>query len=256
MELPKEPRKVKSISPGTLLIYSQPKSGKTTITAQLKNHLSLMAERNGGDFVEGNFLDITGPSMLVEAMTEIEKAGKPYEFITVDTLTKLDEWSEIVGTLQFMEMSQGKKFNRFSDGTKIPYNNPLFETVHTLPNGSGYQFSRNVMSEWYERLAGLAKHVIFLAHVKDKFVESKVGDTVEAIEINLTGKLSKIIASRVDAVGYFSRKGNLGIINFSNEGKVITGGRCKHLNGEIIISEKLESGEIKTNWEKIYLEYA
>jgi hypothetical protein len=80
-----------------------------------------------------------------------------------------------------------------------------------------------------------------------------VGDTVEAIDINLTGKVSRIYTSRVDAIAWFYRKKNVGILKFDNEYKALCGGRCAHLDGEIIISEKQDDGEVKTYWNRVYL---
>lgn len=253
MELPTKKREAKAVNPNTLLIYAPPKVGKTTIAAQLENSLILELERNGADFVSGCILDIEKPSEFEKALEEIEKAGKPYDYLIIDTLTKLDEWSEIMGTYNYMNKSQGKKFNRDEKGQVIYHTDSRFESVHELGNGAGYQHSRNQMMEWYDKIVPLAKHVIFIAHIKDKFVESKTGDTVEASEINLTGKVKSIITSRVDAVGYLRRKGKQAFLSFDNEYKTISGGRCKHLQGEILISEKLEDGTIKTYWENIYI---
>lgn len=252
MDLPTKKRDIKSVNPNTLLIYAPPKMGKTTIVSQLENSLLIELEKGGADFVSGCILDIEKPSEFNMALIEIEKAGKPYDYLIIDTLTKLDEYSEIVGTYNFMNKSQGKKFNRDSDGKIILHTDNRFESVHELGNGAGYQHSRSQMIDWYDKIVPLAKHVIFIAHIKDKFVESKTGDTVESSEINLTGKVKSIITSRVDAVGFLRRKGKQAFLNFDNEHKVISGGRCPHLQGEILISEKQEDGSIKTFWENIY----
>ena len=256
MLLPIGRREPKATIPRTLLIYSLPKAGKTSIVAQLENSLILECEPGGADFVSGQILDIETPGQLASAITKIEEADKPYKYVIVDTLTKLDEWSEIVGTYNFMGKPQGKRLNRedeIPNGKVIQHSDKRFTTVHELPNGNGYQYSRLQMLDWYNKLSTLAPHVIFLAHVKDKFLESaKTGEVVESIEISLTGKVKSIIASRVDAIGYLYRKGNQGILNFKNENNVTCGGRCPHLNEEIVISERQEDGTITTNWDKIY----
>jgi len=254
--LPKERREAKETVPRSLLIYSLPKAGKTTIVSQLEDSLILECEPGGADFVSGRVLDIESPGQLASAISEIENAGRPYKYIIVDTMTRLDEWSEIVGTYNYMEKPQGKRLNREGDmpgGKLISHTDKRFVTVHELPNGNGYQYSRTQMLYWYNRLSMLAPHVIFLAHVRDKYLESSsTGEVVESIEISLTGKVKSIIASRVDAIGYLYRKGNQGILNFKNENNVTCGGRCSHLNNEIVISEKQDDGSIATYWEKIY----
>jgi hypothetical protein len=256
LQLPTMKREPKETIPRTLLIYSMPKAGKTTIVSQLENSLILECEPGGADFVSGQILDIGSPGDLAKAIVAIEEAGYPYEYLIVDTLTKLDEWSEIVGTYNFMDKPQGKRLNRENDdpgGKVIGHTDNRFVTVHELPNGNGYQYSRNQMVYWYNKLSFLAPHVIFLAHVKDKYLESaRTGEVVESIEINLTGKVKSILASRVDAIGYLYRKDKQGILNFKNEDNVTCGGRCPHLNDEIVISEKQDDGSIKTFWDKIY----
>ena len=192
------------------------------------------------------------PSEFENILTAVENNEKPYKYIIIDTISKLDAWSEIVGTYNYMNKPQGQKFNR--DGREmILHTDSRFETVHQLPNGFGYQHSRQQMVNWYERICALSSNIILLAHIKDKMIESKTGDSVEAIDLDLTGKVKNIYASRADAIGYFYRKGNQGILNFNNEYKVICGGRCAHLNGEIVISEKNEKGDIITHWNKIYI---
>jgi hypothetical protein len=114
------------------------------------------------------------------------------------------------------------------------------------------------MTDWYDRLLNLitlgkVDHIILLAHVKDKLVESKNGDSVDSIDINLTGKVKSIYASRVDAIGHLYREGNKGFLSFDNEFKVVCGGRCKHLDGIIQISEKMPDKSIKTFWENIFI---
>ena len=112
MQLPTTARAVKSKSPGTLLIYGSPKSGKTTIAAQLKDSLLLELESNGADFVAGTILEIDKPSQLQEAFDAINTANNPYKYVIIDTITQLDMWSEIIGTYNYMNKSQVNKFNR------------------------------------------------------------------------------------------------------------------------------------------------
>ena len=256
MELPNNVRKPIAMNPGTLLIYAPPKTGKTTIVAQLKNSLLLELESRGADYVEGCILDIEKPSDFDAALEAIEKAGKPYDYVIIDTLTKLDEWSEIVGTYNYMQKSQGKAFNREggkSTGDMIIHTDKRFETVHELGQGFGYQHSRNQMMEWFKKASTVAKHVIFIAHIKDKLVESKSGDAVETSDINLTGKVKGMVSAKVDAIAYLQRVDKQCFLNFDNEYKVVSGGRCNHLQGKILISEKQENGSIKTFWDSVYL---
>jgi len=259
MELPTIRREVKSINPHVLLIYSPPKSGKTTIVGQLEDTLIIETEPYGADYIEGMIAEVNKPSELNALFTSIEEAnakkgGFVYKRIVIDTITKLDEWSEIVGTYKYMNKAQGKKFNQKTPTSteRFTHLDPEFETVHELANGFGYKHSREAMTDWYDRICLLAPEIILIAHIKDKFVESKSGDTVETRDINLTGKVKTIFSSRVDGIAYFHRKGDEGIMSFNGKENLVCGGRCKHLTGDIILSKKLENGDIETYWNKIY----
>lgn len=259
MEIPTSIREPKNKNPNVLLIYGIPKSGKTEITSQLPNSLLLELEPGGADYVTGRVMELNNPKEFNDFLGLIESSPtKVCDYLIVDTTSRMDEWSEVMGTYRYMNKAQGQKFNRGKDGKPLNHLDPTFETVHELPNGNGYQHSRNVMTDWYDRLTNLitngkVSHIILISHVRDKLIESKNGDTVDTIDISLTGKVKSIYASRVDAVGFFHRKGKQGFINFDNDYKVVCGGRCAHLDGEILISEKGEDGKITTFWDKIYL---
>lgn len=261
VELPTEKRGIKSINPHVLMIYSPPKVGKTTLLGGLDDCLIIETEPFGANYISGKIIEVNKPKEFNDVLTAIEESNKKlggytYKRIAVDTITKLDEWSEISGTYRYMEKSQGKKFNLKNplnpNNGKFTHLDKEFETVHELPNGFGYKYSREEMLDWYDRLSLLAPEIILIAHIKDKMVESKTGDTVETRDINLTGKVKSIFSSRVDGIGYLHRKDNQGILSFNPKDNLVCGGRCAHLNGDIVISEKLENGEIKTYWDRIY----
>ena len=253
--LPMKPRKAVAVNPGTMIIFSVPKAGKTSIVSQLPNSLLIELEPGGADFVEANVLQANSPSEFEKILRAISEADNPYDYVIVDSGTKLDEWSEIVGTINYMGKAMGKRFNVDpATGERYKMGSPKFETVHQLGDGNGYKFSRDQMVKWYDMIARSAKHTIILAHVKDKFIEAKKsGDTVETKDIDLTGKVKGIYCSNADAVGHFFRRGDDGIINFNNENSIACGGRCTHLDGEIIISQKNEDKSISTFWDRIYL---
>lgn len=262
MVLPTTKRKAELKSPASMLYYAPPKVGKTTIVSQLDNCLLIELEPNGAKFVDTMEVEANKPSEFNDILDSIEKANKEkggfvYDYIAVDTITVLDEWSEITGTYRYMQKPQGQKLNRVGGqkgGKMIPHTNKAFETVHEIPNGYGYKHSRDEMVDWFYRLLTLAPHIILIAHVKDTLIEStKTGDTVSSKDINLTGKVKSIFCSKVDAVALLKHKENKGYLCFNNDNNTVAGGRCPHLEGEILISEKLEDKSIKTYWENIYI---
>ncbi len=255
-------------SPRSLLIYALPKTGKSTICAKLGYMVSL--ESGGVNYLDSyRGYDIPGelkkegikPSdfnTLVrynELMDELEKQGVPTGILIIDTLSRLDQLSELAGTLRYMKRKQGKSFNRDAQGKVIDIDSPAFESVLELGKGFGYKYSRDWMLEQVNRACEMAEYVIFLCHVKDKFLESKSGDTVQSLDIDLTGKLKSIVTAKVDAIGYFyvDQKSGEGILSFKNKDDKMCGARPKSTIDDIVISRDTKNG-VETYWDKIYVD--
>jgi hypothetical protein len=271
IELPKEKVKAESKSANRILMYAKPKQGKTTALSLLEDSLIIDTE-SGSDFVDAYKvkIDITKPieqqaAEFKEVCKTIYMAGydtktkvytPKYKCIIIDTYTRLDDWAEIVGTLNFMEKAQGKSWNRVKDGPSkgqvISSSDPNFESVHEMGQGFGYKHSREVMLDWYNKICMLSPKTIFVCHVKDKLVSVGLNEQVSTREINLTGKVKDIIASKVDTIMYCYREGNKLLASFSGD----DGTRCSYLSGKVItLTESNEEGEIITNnWKQIFID--
>lgn len=269
--LPKVKSKPAAISPKTMLLYSVPKGGKTTALSLLDDCLILDTE-DGTDYLEALAVKATTPKEFEALCREIFAAGwdkdtktytPPYKYIAVDTMSRLDEWSEDAGTERYMDSVQGKKFNRYdatvtADQSKwghvIPKNDPNWQTVHEIGQGFGYRYSREYMLDWYDKLCKLAPRVIFVCHVKDKFVADKKGEAVQTKDIALTGKVKDILCSKVDTIGYLSKKGNKVFITFGEDADTVSGTRCQHLSGKTVcVTEKIDD-KIISHWDDIYID--
>ena len=90
MELPKDIIKASAINPKTLIVYSKPKVGKTTLFANLKNNLIIDIE-NGSDYLDALKIKANNIEELYEIGKKIKEAGNPYQYITLDTVTALEE---------------------------------------------------------------------------------------------------------------------------------------------------------------------
>lgn len=243
MKLPKEKVKVTNRNPKTIVIYGPPKVGKTSALAQLDNNLIIDLE-GGSDFVEALKVQANNFKELQEIGKEIVKNDKPYSIVTIDTVTALETWSEKEATRRYKQTPQGRSFSG--------------NTVLELDYGAGYYWLRIVYKEWMQKLAKLAPTVIFVAHVKDKFLE-KNGKEVSAKDLDLTGKIRNITASDADAIGYVYRDSEDSKkmhITFINEENVMCGSRCDHLRGkDLILTESDEDGNtINNNWNKIFID--
>lgn len=255
MELPTDITPVKQVDPVTLVVYGEPKQGKSAICAELTkqtNAVVLSLEPNGYDYLSARKIDIDGPKKLNEFITTMKEKGQVYDIIIVDTVTKLDEWSEIIGTYNYMRTTQGKKFNLGKDGKQITHDNPDWESVHTLGNGAGYRWSREWFLDTIETLSTLAPKLLLVAHIKDKYVGQVGDDYITATEVDLTGKLKRILPSRVSGIAKFVREKNLGYLSFESNDGSVAGCRAEHLTGKILISEKTDAG-LSVKWDSIYL---
>jgi hypothetical protein len=236
--LPTKKVKAERVNPKRLIIYSKPKTGKTTAFAGLENNLLIDLE-NGADYVEALKVKITSLQELLEAGKAIKEAGKPYKYVTIDTVTALEDMVMPLAIKLYRATSMGKSY----DG----------DNVLSLPNGAGYLYLRQAFFQVLDFIDTLAPHIILSGHIKDKQVDDK-GEMVLAANIDLTGKIKSLICANADAIGYMYRKGNKTILSFKTSEEVTCGARPEHLrNEEIVVTEMNESGELEFHWDKVFI---
>lgn len=235
--LPTKKIKADRVNPKRLIIYSKPKTGKTSAFAGLENNLILDLE-NGADYVDALKVKISSLQELLDAGKAIKEAGKPYTYVTIDTVTALEDMVMPLAIKLYKQTSMGKNY----DG----------DNVLSLPNGAGYLYLRQAFFQVLDFIDTLAPHIILSGHIKDKQVDDK-GEMVMAANIDLTGKIKSLICANADAIGYMFRKGNQTILSFKTTEEVTCGARPEHLrNEEIVISEMNDKGELVIHWDKVY----
>lgn len=125
--------------------------------------------------------------------------------------------------------------------------------VRTLPNGAGYLYIREAYQKVINAFRPLCKCLILAGHTADKTINVQ-GKELSQNSLDLSGKLSRIISSKADALGYVYRRKNQTFINFNGGGDSVVEARPKHLRGqEIVIAESDEAGNITTNWNKVFI---
>lgn len=259
INLPKTLIPADTSDPGMIIIYGPPKCGKTTLVSKIPNNLILDFE-NGSRFIERLSVKIIGwqapegekedikQSRLAkeeyyvsEVGRQIVEDGFPYDFITIDTATVLEEMIMPLAVQKYKATPMGAAY--------------AGNDVRELPRGSGYLYLRLAFDEALKKLKKLSKHLILIAHVKDAVIE-KEGKEVNAKDIELTGKIKFITCADADAVGYLHRGPNNELmLNFKSSDEIICGSRCKHLRGKNIViaeydSEKEDLCNIK--WENVF----
>ena len=213
-------------NPKLLIIYSPPKTGKTTLLSKLENNLIIDLE-DGTKYLDALKMNVGDLNQLQSTGAAIVKAGKPYKYVTIDTITKLEEMCLPVAKAMYMATPMGKTF----DG------NSILE----LPQGAGYFWLRQAFTMWLGKIKKLADHIILVGHIKDKFIEKK-GKEVMAKDLDLTGKLKQIVTSDADAIGYLYRDSeNSLVLNFKSSDEITCGARPAHLKGREITMAKYDA---------------
>jgi hypothetical protein len=232
MELPKTKVKALRKSPKNMVIYGPPKIGKTTALSKLEGCLIIDLEE-GSDMVEALKVKATNLGQLAEVGKAIMQNKKPYKYVAVDTVTKLEEWCEHEGKKIYQNTPMGKNFDKDNKGT----------SVLSLPNGAGYLYLRMAFKKWMDRLNMLADHIILVGHLKDKMLDKK-GKEVASKDLDLTGKIKQITCANADAIGYIYREDDITKISFNSMNDITAGSRCDHLKGQ----------DMPLEWNKIFID--
>ena len=208
--------------------------------ALLDNCLILDFE-NGSDYVEALKLKIDSLSTLKAVGQEIVKAGKPYKYIAVDTVTALEEMCLSYAKTLYMETAMGKNF--------------AGDSVLKLPNGAGYLYLREAffkILDYIETLVPEDGSLILLGHLKDKMLETN-GKEVSAVDLDLSGKIKSIVCAKADAIGLLSRKADKVTLNFKTSEEVTCGARPDHLKNQEITLTEMVDNKLVGHWDKVYI---
>lgn len=232
ISLPTKKQAATRKSPKNFVLYGQPKIGKTTALSQLDNCLIIDLE-DGTDMLDALKIKANNLKELSMIGQEIIKAGKPYKYIAIDTVTQLEVWCEYEAKKLYQNTPMGKNFDTDNKGL----------SVLSLPNGAGYLYLRQAYKKWIDRLNTLADHIILVGHLKEAKIDKK-GKEVAVKDLDLTGKIKNITCANADAIGYVFREDDNTMISFDSMGDIQAGSRCDHLKGQTFPLE----------WDKIFID--
>lgn len=241
--LPTSPIPATSTNPQYLVLYGLPKAGKTSALAKLENNLIVDLE-GGSKFIDALAVQARTINDLGEIAQAIrakntEVGHNFYKHITIDNATRLEDICLGYAATLYRQTELGKNWK----GTDVT----------TLPRGAGYKYLRDAVKKVIDMFKELCDEFILVGHVKDSITD-KDGEEVNSKEIDLVGKLGKIICGMADAVGYVYRKENETHISFKGGiGETIMEARARHIAGkDIIIATGNEDGTIVTYWDRVY----
>lgn len=232
-----------STNPRYMVLYGLPKAGKTSCVAQLDNNLIIDLE-GGSQFIDAMAIQARNINDLGEIAQAIrakntEVGHNFYKRITIDNATRLEDICMSYACRLYQQTELGKNWK----GTDVT----------TLARGAGYKYLRDAVKKVIDMFKDLCDEFILIGHVKDSITD-KDGEEVNAKEIDLVGKLGKIVCGMADAVGYVYRKDNETHISFKSGGDgTVMEARAKHIAGkDIVIATGNEDGSITTYWDRIY----
>lgn len=232
---------VSKVSPRRLLIYSVPKSGKTSTILKLPNLVHLDLEGGAKGFYEGRIVEINSYADLVSFFKEAAETNFHTQFLSVDTVSRLEIYAKDYAAFLYRKTPMGKNWNG--------------KDITTLPNGAGYLYLRNAVLQLINKFQTLCDNLILIGHIKYTNLST---DSEEVIvkELSLTGKLKDMVMADSDAIAFMypGKESNERYLSFVSDGSTVSGSRVDHLsNKRILISKKNES-DLETYWNVIYPE--
>jgi hypothetical protein len=241
--LPTQKVPATSTNPQYLVLYGLPKAGKTSAVAKLENNLIVDLE-GGSKFIDALAIqartinDLGEIAQAIRAKNE-EVGHNFYKHITIDNATRLEDICMSYACTLYRQTELGKNWK----GTDVT----------TLARGAGYKYLRDAVKKVIDMFKDLCDEFILIGHVKDSLTD-KEGQEINAKEIDLVGKLGKIVCGMADAVGYVYRKDNETHISFKSGGDgTIMEARARHIAGkDIVIATGNDDGTITTYWDKVY----
>lgn len=173
ISLPKTKIAAETQDPKYLILFGLPKVGKTTILSTLDNNLILDFE-DGTTYVDALKYRITSLRELKEVIKAIKDEGKPYRYITIDTITAVEEMAKPFA-IQLYQASPVYS-SKYAD----------VKDVTQLPNGSGWAFLRQAVEKIIDLVASATENIIICGHVKDSALSESADGSVK--DLDLGGK--------------------------------------------------------------------
>lgn len=195
---------------------------------------------NGTTYVDALKVKINSLKDLNEVCKAIKEANYPYKYITIDTITAVEEMAKPLA-LNLYQKSPIYS-DKYADVTDVT----------NLPSGQGYSWLRTAVEMIIDKIAACAPNIIICGHVKDAALSE--GATMNVKTLDLTGKISRILSAKSDAIGFVHRDENSNLcIQFGADGEILTGARPRHLaNKDVIVAENNGDGTFIPHWERIY----
>jgi len=130
---------------------------------------------NGSDYVSALKMKVNSIKELNEICTAIKEAKCPYKYITIDTITAVEEMAKPLAIKLYQDSPM---FSEKYANVKDPA---------ALPNGSGFSFWRSSIELIINKIASCAPNIIICGHVKDAALSESTNGNLKTLD--LTGKI-------------------------------------------------------------------
>lgn len=239
------------VNPKTLVIFGHTKQGKTTAVANLKDNLIIDLE-GGTRYYNCMKIDVkaeaekssrTNWDVFKDIIKELkqykETHGKNmYKYITIDTVGVLEDVIMPYAIQLHMMAPQNKNFRG--------------KDLKAVPNGAGWLAIREAFFNVIAMLNLYCDTAILIAHTKGKTINRR-GNELTVTDIDVSGKMSQMLAANADAIALIYRKKNQTILSFKSDELVAAGARIDHLREqEIVLYESDENDNMTFHWDKIF----
>ncbi len=234
--LPTDKVPAKFQDPKRLIIFSKPKQGKTTALAALPNCLIVDTER-GSDYISALKVQVNSIQDINDLIKQLKAANCPYDFIALDTITMLEEVCKPLALKLYQATPAGANYTG---------------DIINAPNGSGWGHLRTAVEMVIDKLEACTRNIILVCHCKDAAID-KSELTIK--QIDLAGKLGRILAAKADAIGLLQRDEDSNtILSFDTNDKYTEcGARPEHLRNAVIkLGEMQENGTLEFHWERVF----
>lgn len=157
--------------PRYLIVFGKAKIGKSTALAALPDNLIIDLE-GGYKYIDAMKVEARSLGDLKEIAKAVKEAGCPYKFITLDTITALEEIVKPLALKLYLDTPAGQKFNG--------------KDILDAPMGAGYSKLREAVEMVIDMFSKVSPNIILVCHVKDSAVANS---DITAKVIDLTGKI-------------------------------------------------------------------
>ena len=238
INLPTSPVPKVTQDPKILIYTAFQRLEKPIPLSTLQDNLIIDFE-DGSDYVEALKVKVHNLNEFGELCKALQESPHKYKFITIDTVTALEEFVKPLALNMYKKTPAGANYTG---------------DIINAPMGIGYSYIRQAIEFIIEKLSANTTNIILVGHVKDKTITSNEGKEVGSVkDFDLTGKAARILAAKSDAIGFIFRDENSNLcINFETNGIASAGARPAHLaNKRIIVAEGQEDGTFVSHWDRI-----